>query len=67
MEKKFTRVVPFKDLGCMNGWGKDTPEEYKVCCRGNHFKYMEVTKLGNCWTQYTCPICKIVYNVDSSD
>lgn len=56
-----------KNLGCMNGWGEKTPEEYKVCCRGNHFKYMEVKILGNCWEQYTCPICKIVYTIDSSD
>jgi hypothetical protein len=67
MEKKFTMVVPsIKDLGCMNGWHlKDKPKEYVECCALGH-KHTQ-KKLGNCWYEYYCEICKIRYNVDSSD
>jgi hypothetical protein len=53
-----------KDLGCMNGWPVD-PLEYVHCC--NHKHVLTTVKLGNCWTEYSCEICKIKYNVDSSD
>lgn len=56
-----------KDLGCMNGWGDNVPEEYRLCCRGNHYKHVEVVSLGRCWSQYTCKVCGIRYNIDSSD
>jgi hypothetical protein len=66
MEKKFTRVVPFKNLGCMNGWKiGETPKEYCECWSKGH-KQTQI-KLGECWYEYYCEICKIVYDVDSSD
>lgn len=71
-----------KNLGCMNGWygrvtypngwdGKkvkepdNIPLEYTKCVDANH-PLVEVNK-GRCWTQYTCPICNITWDVDSSD
>ena len=71
-----------KDLGCMNwwygyieypnGWDKPgvknpdrIPPEYTACCEAQH--PLKVAKKGNCWYQYTCPICQITWDVDSSD
>ncbi len=72
-----------KDLGCMNGWAArvwtkadgskfvekedTTPEEYKKCKSGCHHEFVSVRKLGNCRHEYSCEICNIKYNVDSSD
>ena len=53
-----------KDLGCMNGW-KIPPDEYKDCVDSNHD--VSTKKLGNCWYEYTCKVCGIRYNIDSSD
>jgi hypothetical protein len=58
-----------KDLGCMNGW-KDPSNEwtlYWACLNAGHRSHLQNNKLGNCWTEITCEICKIKYNVDSSD
>jgi hypothetical protein len=55
-----------KNLGCMNGW-KSEPVEYTKCKSGCHHEFVSTRKLGNCWYEYSCEICKIKYNVDSSD
>ena len=72
-----------KDLGCMNGWyapvyhvsGWDSPtykkeedkipQEYLHCV--SQKRPLVVANKGRCWTQYTCPICGITFDVDSSD
>jgi len=56
-----------KDLGCQNGWIGEYPPEWVKCCEEKHYKYIVVAKKGNCWHQYTCPICEITWDVDSSD
>lgn len=72
-----------KDLGCQNGWygatyypnGWDGPKvkepdnipvEYTRCQHELKHSLVAVNK-GRCWTQYTCPICEITWDVDSSD
>lgn len=62
-----------KNLGCTNSWNFD-PDEYI-----NHIKYCNIfdgkrldypvtrKKLGNCYYEYTCERCKIIWTVDSSD
>lgn len=71
-----------KDLGTMNGWyapisypngwegppvrGEDkVPPEYTACVAAGH-PHRE-TRLGRCWNRYTCDICQITWDVDSSD
>jgi len=72
-----------KDLGSMNGWrgntsypngwdgpavpGVDnTPQEYTLCQGTLDHPLVAVNK-GRCWTQFTCPICGITWDCDSSD
>jgi hypothetical protein len=73
--------VGYKNLGCMNSWfspkilrdGKwvpmypnlKPPVEFQLCREAGH-KPREITK-GRCWYQVYCDICKITYDVDSSD
>jgi len=57
-----------KDLGCMNGWENGNwPKEWTKCCESQPTHKLVVANKGNCWTQYTCPICGITWDVDSSD
>ena len=63
-DSKFRGCKIVKDLGCMNGW-REYPKEYTSCCETEH--QLVVVKKGNCWYQYTCPICQITWDVDSSD
>ena len=48
-----------------------TPLEYTACQQafktGGANHPLTVVKKGNCWYQYTCPICGITWDVDSSD
>ena len=53
-----------KDLGIMNGWS-EKPKEYVECREAKH--RVNETKLGNCYYEYECPVCKIRWRVDSSD
>jgi hypothetical protein len=72
-----------KDLGTANGWyglthypqGWDGPKvkdpdhippEY-VRCQHELKHGVNTTRLGNCWHRYTCPVCNITWDVDSSD
>ena len=58
----------YKNLGCMNWWhseGEDAPPEAQKCFDAGHSHIAE--NIGNCWTKYYCDICKIYYDVDSSD
>ena len=52
------------DLGWMNGWGQDKPQEYRNC---THDDQWERTKLGRSIEKVTCRCCKISWCVDSSD
>ena len=71
-----------KDLGCLNGWhgctnypngwdqpgvkeADNIPPEYEACVAQGHA--LITGNKGRCWTQYTCPICEITWDVDSSD
>ena len=42
-----------------------TPPEFTACRAADHNPTTQ--KKGNCWYQYTCPICGITWDVDSSD
>ena len=70
----------YKDCGCANRWyspnilvnGKwvkehpdRIPAEVVACREAGHQK--RGVSLGRCWTQVYCDICKITYDVDSSD
>ena len=56
-----------------NGWDKpyvlvgenNIPPEYTACVESHH-SLTQVNK-GRCWNQYTCTICEITWDVDSSD
>lgn len=56
-------VGGYKNLGCLNNWVEE-PAEYLACCQAGH-SWRE-TNLGNCWNKYTCDICKICFDIDSS-
>ena len=53
-----------ENLGYANGWTV-TPEIREKCVRLEH-KLVE-KNIGRCLNEYTCPICKYSYKVDSSD
>jgi hypothetical protein len=70
----------YKNCGCANGWyapniWKDgkwvkmyedrVPAEVTACRAAGH-RTREVKK-GNCWHQVYCDVCKITWDVDSSD
>ena len=66
-KKKFGKPE-FKHLGWANVWDylkKPEPEEFKNCNAANH--RLERYELGRCLMRYKCPICRISYDVDSSD
>lgn len=54
----------YKDLGYANGW-KETPPEYDKCKKLGH--PLKEEGIGRCLAEYSCPICKIKFKVDSSD
>ena len=49
-----------KDFGYLNGY-EEIPEEVANC---EHEK--QGREIGNCAWEYYCPICKIMYSIDSS-
>lgn len=54
------------DLGYMNGWDqKNYPVEYLKCWVEKH--ELTYRQVGRCDMEYTCPICGIKWNIDSSD
>ena len=53
-----------ENLGYINGW-VETPEQIKKCRRLEH--NLVEKNIGRCLNEYTCPICKYSYKVDSSD
>jgi hypothetical protein len=62
-----------KYLSYPNGWdgpavemGEDNPPAEYLACRAAKHPLVEVNR-GRCWNQYTCPICGITWDVDSSD
>ena len=54
-----------KDLGYMNGWGDNIPEEFKEALD----KGYEITekRIGRCLHEYTCEKGDFRYLIDSSD
>ena len=52
------------DLGIINAW-KEIPFIFIECAKLGHVKVSK--KLGRCYHEYTCEICKFTYSVDSSD
>jgi len=52
------------DLGCVNGW-KECPEKYTKCHEAKHA--LDSKSIGVCYTEYTCAICGIKWQVDSGD
>jgi len=53
-----------KDLGIANGW-RETPPELITCSDQDH--KISTINIGKCLTKFICPICKIKWEVDSSD
>lgn len=58
--------MEYTDLGIMNNW-KEHPEEYKNCLEQKHKINSIASSWWSCYTYYDCPICKIRFEVDSSD
>ena len=54
-----------KNLGYMNSWGKETPEEVTKCRELGH--KLIACEVGRCDTRYRCPVCNYYYNIDSGD
>lgn len=60
----------YNNLGCMNAWyygGKNNPPEYDECIAKGHQHRAVSSATWRCYTYYYCDICKIKYEVDSSD
>lgn len=55
-----------KNLGLMNGW-KENPVELTECRAKGHMPEVVRSATWRCYSYYSCPICKIQYEVDSSD
>ncbi len=64
----------YKDLGYMNGWEYEVKDgvahftkakEYNFCREQGH--QLRSINRGRCDNRYICDICKIYYDVDSSD
>lgn len=54
-----------KDLGYMNSWGTEIPEELKeALAKGYEIKEK---KIGRCLYEYTCEQGDFRYRIDSSD
>ena len=54
-----------KDLGYMNSWGTEIPEELKeALAKGYEIKEK---KIGRCLYEYTCEKGDFRYRIDSSD
>lgn len=57
-------IKELNDLGYSNGWDV-TPDIVVKCTELGHELTQET--VGNCNTEYTCPICRYKFRVDSSD
>ena len=53
----------YKSFGAMNGWSK-TPIEVHKCWDLEHD--LDRVEIRRCVTEYTCPICKIKYKIDTA-
>ena len=58
-------VSEMKDLGYMNGWGDNIPEEFKKALEKG-YKITE-KRIGPCLHEYTCEQGGFYYRIDSSD
>lgn len=59
-------MTNYKDLGYLNEWFKNPPEEVTKCVKENHKKKYQVIN-SKCITVVWCDICKYKYKIDSSD
>jgi hypothetical protein len=59
------KVLDYLDLGFVNSWNGEEPEEFTKCKNLNHD--LKIENIGRCQTKKTCDICRISYKVDSSD
>ena len=61
------------DLGCANGWNKETNEQYRALRELMVPGSQGSKNLGRCWTEYSFDvnvegkIYTIIHNVDSGD
>ena len=55
-----------KNLGWVNSWYDNEPEEYKRCREAKH-KLIVTDDYIRCLHHYHCEICGIVWHVDSGD
>jgi hypothetical protein len=53
-----------KFIGVSNAW-TNIPIELKECKEHNHV--LTIQTISNCYKSFTCPICKIIFETDSSD
>jgi hypothetical protein len=66
-------TADFKNLGWANNWKPysnspdNTPKEFKECKAQNHEWVTLTSNNRTCVSVYCCPICKLTWNVDSSD
>ena len=62
---KHKLLTIMKDLGYMNSWGTEIPEELKeALAKGYEIKEK---KIGRCLHEYTCEQGGFRYRIDSSD
>ena len=54
-----------KDLGYMNSWGTEIPEELKEALEKGY--EIKEKKIGRCLHEYTCEEGGFKYRIDSSD
>jgi len=60
-------VGEYKNLGLMNGWADNTPQEYRECVKLGHTHIQtRQYKPHEHWREFCCTICRFVYEVDSS-
>lgn len=55
---------PWRDFGCANGWIQNPPA-YDECMAAKHV--VRGKTVGRCLTRYSCDICRISFEFDSSD
>lgn len=55
---------PWRDLGDLNSL-RSTPKVLDDCREAKHV--LSNRNLGRCYDEYSCAICRITFNIDSSD
>lgn len=55
------------DLGWMNGWSKDRPQQYRDCVSAGHIPSVIVSGWRGTVETCTCNKCGIQWKIDSGD